>query len=110
MDLVRKGDVMSCVRILFCSVAEGYVITTDLQGFIPESYLSLLTLMTGGWEQNSWHLQYTILLLLPSFFLLILGWVFFAVVVWVFLITHYTIYLAMQARLDFRSHPFLSVL
>lgn len=53
MDLVRNRNVMRCVRIIFWSVAEGYVIATDLQSFIPESYLSLLTLMTGSWEQSS---------------------------------------------------------
>ena len=77
MDLVRNRNVMSCVRIIFWSIVEGYVIATDLQGFIPESYLSLLTLTTGGWEQSSRNLQHALLLLLPSFFLLVLGWVFF---------------------------------
>lgn len=68
MDLVRNGDTLSCVRTIFSSLAEGYVIATDLQDFIPESYLHLLTLATGGWEQCSQHLQHTLLLLLHSSF------------------------------------------
>lgn len=59
MDLVRSSDRLSCVRTIFLSFAEGYVIATDLQGFIPESYLRLLTLTTGGWEQCSQHLQHS---------------------------------------------------
>lgn len=59
MDLVRSSDRLSCVRTIFLSFAEGYVIATDLQGFIPESYLRLLTLTTGGWEQRSQHLQHS---------------------------------------------------
>lgn len=77
MDLVRNRNVMSCVRTTFWSVAEGYVIATDLQGFIPVSYLSLLTLTTCGWEQSSRNLQHTLLLQLPPFFLLVSGRAFF---------------------------------
>lgn len=105
MDLVRNRDIMSYVRIIFWSVAAGYVIATDLQGFIPESYLSLLTLTAGSWEQNPWHL-----LLLPSFFLLVLGWILLLLFFAFYLITHYASYLAAQARLFFKSHLFLFVL
>lgn len=93
MDVVRNRNVTSSVRIIFWSVADGYVISTDLQGFIPHSYLSLLTLRTGGWEPSLRNLQHSLLLLLPSSCLLVLGcWFgfFLFLLLVVFLITHYT--------------------
>lgn len=84
MDVVRNSNVMSCVRIIFWSIADGYVITTDLQGFIPQPSQTPDRRLGTELMESPTLSPATVTFLLPSgpgllgiFSFSVVGWCFF---------------------------------
>lgn len=111
MDVVRNRNVMSCVRIIFWSVADGYVITTDLQGFIPQPSQTHDRQLGMRLMESPILSPATVTFLLPSSSGL-LGIFSFSVVGWCFFnhLLHNIVSSASQVDFQNPSFPFWSLI